>query len=188
MAPEELAEIGAEGVRPLKRSEYERLVELGLFQDERVELVRGVILKMSPQNAPHAAVVQRLTQILVRILSGRADVRVQLSFAASDDSEPEPDIALVDPGDYDDAHPNRARLIIEVADTSLRKDRRLKAEVYAASGVPEYWVVNLVDRQIEVSSDPVRGTYSRVTTHRLGESIRLVQFPDLEIAVADILR
>ena len=94
------------------------MVALGLFEDERVELIDGVVLCMSPEGAPHGATIQRLNQILVLALYPRAAVRVQSSFAASDGSEPEPDVAVVRAGDYDDAHPSKADLIIEVADDS----------------------------------------------------------------------
>src|SRR5262245_37067935 len=93
---EPLLSIEPELVRSFKRSEYEQMVELGLFQDERVELLRGVLVKMSPQLAPHASTVQKLTQLLVIRLQGRFTLRVQSPLALSDDSEPEPDIAVVD--------------------------------------------------------------------------------------------
>ena len=86
-------------VRSLKRSEYDRMVELGLFQDERVELIRGVLVKMSPQYAPHASTVQKLNQLLMARLQGRFTLRIQSPLALSEDSEPEPDVAVVPLGD-----------------------------------------------------------------------------------------
>jgi Uma2 family endonuclease len=180
--------VAPDTVRPISRREYEKMVALGLFEDERVELIDGVVLCMSPEGAPHGGTIQRLTQILVLALHPRAAVRVQSAFAASDGSEPEPDVAVVPARDYDDAHPSRAYLIIEVADTSLAKDRGVKATLYAQSGVPEYWVVNLQDQLIEVFSDIVQGAYARVTPYRKGETIRLQQFSDVEIRVDSILR
>ena len=113
-------------VRPLLRSEYERLVELGSFENERVELLWGHIVRMNPQKAPHAAVVHRLTCRLVAAidLPGRAVVRSQLPLALTLDSEPEPDLAIVPNGTYDVEHPHTALWVIEVADSSLDKDRR----------------------------------------------------------------
>src|ERR1043165_617725 len=102
------------------------MAEIGLFDDERVELVRGVIIAMSPIYPPHASPVDRLTEILVRALAGRARVRIQQPLLATDESEPEPDVAVVPLGDYTATHPDRALLVIEVADSSLRKDRLLK--------------------------------------------------------------
>lgn len=164
------------------------MVELGLFQDERVELIDGVVLRMSPESAPHGSTIQRLTQILVLALHPRAAVRVQSAFAASDGSEPEPDIAVVPARDYDDGHPSEAHLLIEVADTSLLKDRGVKASLYAQSGVSEYWVVNLPDKLIEVHTEVVQGAYTRVTPYHRGQTIRLQQFPDIEIGVDSVLR
>jgi Uma2 family endonuclease len=184
----DLADIAPERVRPLRRVEYEAMVGQGLFANERIELLEGVIVEMSPQNPRHAAVVERLTNQLARLVGNRASLRVQLPLAVSDESMPEPDLALVPFGDYDRAHPTAAWLVVEVADASLRKDRRVKAEVYARAGVGEYWVVNLIDERIEVHAEITGSTYNSITSVRAGESIRLRQFPDVEIAVADILR
>ncbi len=124
-------------------------------------------------------------ELLVRALAGRARVRVQNSFAASDASEP--DIAVVPPGDYRKAHPAEAWLIVEVASTSLAKDRGTKAKLYAESNVGEYWVVNLVDELVMVHTDIVGGAYARVVSHRKGETIQLLRFPDVSVAVGDVL-
>ena len=115
MSGSEALSIEPELVRPLKRSEYDRMIELGLFDDERVELVRGVLVKLSPQRAPHASTIEKLTQILGALLQRRFSVRIQLPLALSDDTEPEPDVAVVVPGDYEAEHPSTALLIIEVA-------------------------------------------------------------------------
>jgi len=117
----------------------------------------------------------------------RADVRIQSAFAASDDSEPEPDVAIVPTGAYREAHPGEAFLVIEVADSSLAIDRGTKAQLYAESGVPEYWVVNVRDAIIEVHTEIVRDAYTHVTPYRAGDRIALTKFPDIEIVVADVL-
>ena len=176
------------GVRRLRRHEYERLVATGAFEDEHVELVRGVIVRMPPHDSPHAAPIQRLTELLVPRLLGRASVRVQLPLRAPDESQPQPDLALVSPGDYDGAHPDTASLVIDVAYSSLAYDRGTKAPLYAEMGVPEYWIVNVKDASIEVHREPSGGHYGRVTTHRAGESIALRAFPDVALAVGDIVR
>lgn len=173
-------------VRPLKRSEYDRLIELGVFDDERVELIQGVLVKMSPQEAPHASTVQKLTKLLMARLQERGSVRSQLPLALSDDTEPEPDVAVVPLGDYETEHPHTALLIIEVADSSLKKDRG-KAAVYASAGIVEYWIVNLGARTVEVYTSPEGDRYAEVRTLRTGDTLRPQTLPDLAIAVAEIL-
>ena len=175
-------------IRRLRRSDYDRLVAAGAFRDERVELIRGVIIRMPPQGPPHAGPIERLTELLVLRLSGRARVRVQLPLLAPDESEPEPDLAVVPPADYDHEHPAQAFLIIEVAETSLPYDRGTKAPLYAAMGVPDYWIVNVRDGTIEVHREPDADRYARVTTHRRGDAIALAQFSDVVLDVSAIVR
>ena len=181
-----MAELRADRQRPIRREEYDKIVALGLFDNERVELLHGVIVPMSPHGAPHDSAIQRLNHLFMKLVGDRAAVRIQSSFAALDDSQPEPDVAIVPPGEYHDAHPREAYLIIEVAYSSLEVDRGTKARLYAASGVPEYWVVNLIDNLIEVHSDIVRGAYARVVPYRKGQSISLERLG--AVAVADVLR
>jgi Uma2 family endonuclease len=178
--------IEPELVRSLKRSEYDRMIELGLFQDERVELILGVLVKMSPQLAPHASTVQKLTQLLIMRLQGRFTLRVQLPLALSDDTEPEPDVAVVALGDYEAEHPSTALLIVEVSDTTLQKDRA-KAAVYASAGIGEYWIVNLNARTVELCSSPDGDRYAEVRTLRAGDTLRPAALVDVAIAVAEIL-
>ena len=176
-----------ERVRPLTRLEYERLVEAGAFESERVELLRGFIVTTAPHGPEHDGSVEKLTYLLLPPLIGRAVVRIASSLAATDDSEPEPDIAVVPAGDHQRAHPSTAYLLIEVAKTSLRKDRAVKTGIYATAGVDEYWIVNLVDRCIEVHRSPRDGRYEQVTVHRGGDRLALVRFPDVTLAVSDVL-
>jgi Uma2 family endonuclease len=180
--------VAPERLRPLRRVEFARMVDEGFFQAERVELLAGVIVVMNPQGARHAATIQRLTDCFAATLSPRASLRVQLPFAASDVSMPEPDLALVPPGDYDQAHPAQAFLIVEVAESSANKDRQVKTNVYAAAAVPEYWLVDLAAGAIEVRSGPVNGKYALGRVVRAGDAIRLQAFPDVEIAVGDVVR
>jgi Uma2 family endonuclease len=179
----------AEKARPITRADYDRMVDAGLFHEERVELWRGVIVEMSPQKSPHAAAVESLNPILVMALvaSKRAKVRIQLPFALSDDSEPEPDVAVVPFEDHRRAHPHRAFFIIEVADASLEDDRGWKAGEYASAGVPEYWVVNVRHDVIEVYTDIIAGRYTRVTPYRRGATISPAAFPDVVVKVDDVL-
>jgi Uma2 family endonuclease len=177
-----------ERIRPLRRVEYDQLIELGAFRNEKIELIEGLLVPISSIGPPHNSAVQKLTALLLPPLLGRAAVRPQLSFAALELSEPEPDIAVVPPGDYDTAHPDRAYLIIEVAESSLSFDRGAKQRLYAACGVPEYWIVNVVEKVIEVYREPASGGYARVERYERGQSVRLLQFDDLEIRVADVMR
>jgi Uma2 family endonuclease len=174
-------------VRGLRRAEYDKLTELGEFGDERLELIYGTVVKMSPKGAMHESVSQRINRIFVRAFDGVASVRIQSPFAASDGSEPEPDLALVPLGDYPTAHPQVAHVIVEIAHSSLAFDRSTKAKLYAECGVPEYWIVNLVDLRIEVYTESVRGVYMRTTPFQRGDVIRTIAFSNVEIAVSDVL-
>jgi Uma2 family endonuclease len=177
-----------EPFRPLRRVEYDQLVALGTFEGERIELIGGALRRMSPIGPPHTSTVDRLTRLLVLALADLAWVRVQGSFAADELSEPEPDFSIFPLGDYDDRHPSEAHLIVEVSDSSLPYDRGEKAQLYASCGVPEYWIVNLVDRVVEVHREPGTGGYGLVTTVPKGGRLRLLAFPEIELAVDDFLR
>jgi Uma2 family endonuclease len=162
------------------------MVALGMFEDEKIELLYGLLVEMTPIGAPHNSAVQQLTRLLLLALDPRAAIRPQLSFAASDGSEPEPDVAIVPPGNYRDEHPSSAHLVIEVSETSLDRDRSIKAQLYAECGVPEYWVVNLIDEVVEVHTQIANDAYTAIEVRRPGETISLREFPDVTIAVADI--
>jgi Uma2 family endonuclease len=177
-----------ERIRPLRREEYDKLISLGAFQNEKIELLEGWLVKMSPIGAPHCSSVDRLNELLLPQLLGRATVRVQQPFAALDLSEPEPDVTVVPSGFYDTDHPNKAYLIIEVAESSLTIDRGVKLRLYAKCGVPEYWIVNVAEKAIEVYTVPGEGTYANVIRYERGQSLRLTQFPDVEVRVSDVMR
>jgi Uma2 family endonuclease len=178
----------SERVRTLRRVEYEQLVDAGHLANEKVELIHGLIVRMSPQGAHHAAAVQKLTQLLVVALGvpGRAAVRVRLPLALGEDSEPEPDLAAVAPGSYKDQHPTGAFLVVEVAESSLSEDRREKGALYAENGIPEYWSVDTARERVEVHSEIVDAAYSRVTPYRRGESISSSVFAERKVRVDDI--
>lgn len=158
------AAIAPETIRRLTRAEYDRMVEIGLLEGERVELLEGFIVTMSPQGTAHADAIRRLNMLLVRMLADVALVQVQLPLAVSDDSEPAPDLSDIPFGDYTRDHPHHALLVIEVANSSLNKDRLTKGALYAAAGVPEYWVINLVEHVIEVHTDPAGREYRSMVT------------------------
>ncbi len=175
-------------VRPLRRVEFDRMVELGVFdEDEHIELLDGVLFSMSPQGETHSDCSGVLMTLLIRRLGDRVSVRAHSPFAAGEYSEPEPDVGVYPPRTYGQGHPDKAFLIVEVADSSLRKDRGLKSEIYAENGVPQYWVVDLVHGTVEVRTEPVDGQYARLQTYRRGERIPLIAFPDVEIATDDFL-
>jgi Uma2 family endonuclease len=178
--------IAPEKVRPIKREEYDRMVEMGLFASERVELLYGALVQMTPQGSRHAHVLTQLAYRFIEGLGARAVVRVQMPLAVSDDSEPEPDLAVVKPGDYSEAHPATAHLVVEIADSSKHKDRVLKPGLYAAALVPEYWMIDVVERVVEVRTRPEKGRYkklTRVEKRKLGPKA----FPDVKIDVGALL-
>ena len=172
--------------RPLKRSEYDRLVAMGAFEDERVELLHGTLVAMSPQDPGHTGPIAQLNMLLVPALVGRALVRVQSPLVAADESEPEPDLAIVPLGDYRRAHPERADLVIEVAVSSVTKDRLVKAPLYSRSGFSEYWLVDVAAGRIEVYRAPSADGYRLTTSHGPGETIHIEAFPDVVIKVDDV--
>jgi Uma2 family endonuclease len=175
----------ARRVRGISRAEFEKIAELGIFDGQRVELLYGAIVEMSPIGPEHGESVDRANVRLVKALDPRARIRVQGAFAASDDSEPQPDLAVLPPGDYSRENPRQAWLVIEVAKSSLEEDRA-KAALYATSQVEEYWIVNLVDGVLEVHRDPAGGRYRNVETLPRSAVVRLGHFDDVAIAVDEL--
>ena len=171
---------------------YFALVDEGVLQpDDRVELLEGVIVAMPPQSPPHAGYLNLVAHRLSELVGGRATVRTQGTLPVSILSVPEPDVAVV-PGtdlDYLDRHPTTALLLVEVAVTSLPQDRLTKAAIYAAAGIPEYWIVNLRDRALEIlrEPDPRLRLYARRWTAAPDEVVALAALPDVRVPVASIL-
>jgi len=178
--------VPAARLRRFTGEEYDKLVALGYFAGEKVELLRGLIVTMSPSEPPHAWAIQRLIRLLVSALGDRADIRPQSTFKALH-SRPEPDLVIVPVADYSRAHPSSAHLIIEISESSLRYDQHDKAALYAEASVRDYWIVNLVDGCIEVRREPTPQGYRTTTTYRRGERAALLDFPDVTIAVDDVL-
>ncbi len=179
--------LAGEPTRPLRRREYDQLIEAGAFADERIELLEGRLVVMSPQGSLHASVVQLLTDLLVRAVGERGYVRVQLPLAASDLSEPEPDFAVVPRQVYVADHPTTAALVVEVAESSLRKDRDVKVPLYAHAGVDECWLVDVGAGVVTVLRDPRGGRYADVATYRRGDVLTVAAFPDVTVPVAGFL-
>ncbi len=181
MADPELA------IRPLRRAEYDKLVELGVFQGEHVELLEGRLVQMGPIGPPHSSTLDKLAALYFRRIGDRARIRVQSPFAALDTSEPEPDLAIVPLANYETEHPRTADLIVEVAETSLAYDRGPKLRVCAEAQVHEYWIANLVDRCIEVHRKPGSRRYWQVERHDESATVACERYPELEVAVRDLL-
>ena len=180
-------ELQREPVRRLKRDEYDHMVELGWFENERVELLHGTVVQMAPEKAPHADAVDTLNEYLVSALAGRARVRIGHPILAADDSEPEPDVAVVAPGRHRAKHPDTAWLIVEVSRTSQHRDGVIKAPLYAASGFEEYWLVDLPAGIVEVYREPEDGRYRRMETKRPGDVLSPARFPEVVIPVDQLL-
>ena len=179
------------------RKEYDRLIELGiLHEDEPIELVDGQMVVREPKHAPHA-VTTGLVSDALRAAFGRGwHVRVQEPIALDDESEPEPDVSVVRgaPRDYLGEHPARPALIVEIAMSSLAFDRTRKGGLYARAAVTDYWIVNLVDRVLEVYREPAPDAtapfgwaYHVVRRLHAEESIAPLAAPTANIAVADLL-
>ena len=189
--------ITAPQVRHWNRDEYiNKMAEAGVFAPgERVELIEGEIIAVTPQKSPHAAAVRLVQGALRGVFGGGFDVRPQLPLGLGPDSEPEPEIAVVrgTPRDYVQEHPTTAILLVEVADATLEFDRGRKASLYARAGIPEYWVVNLPDRTLEVHRDPGPlpdrpSGYGYRSIRRIGpaESVAPASAPTAQVHVVDL--
>ena len=186
-----------EKIKHWTRQEYEHLVQIGFFTTEdRLELLEGVIVEKMPQNSPHVIVMSLLTQSLNQMFATRYHLRFQAPLDVSDDSVPEPDVAVVKgkARDYVNAHPETALLIIEVSDSTLSTDRNRKSRIYAKAGIADYWIINIPDRVLEVRRDPILMNatdseygYRTVTIYREDENAVPLFAPETPIAVADIL-
>ncbi|MFN7640085.1 MAG: Uma2 family endonuclease [Pseudanabaena sp.] len=172
-------------------ADYHQMIEAGILdEDDRVELLEGKIVCMSPQRPFHAASVQRSSRLLFKLLSDRAEIRVQLPVILGNDSEPEPDLAVVrfDADEYSFRHPEAPDiyLLIEVADSTIAKDRNQKARIYAKNRVLEYWILDLQKRQVYVFRQPEEGVYREKLILNSDDSITMQAFPDVAIALNDM--
>lgn len=172
--------------------EYHRMAEMGILtEDDRVELINGEIVAMSPINSPHAGHVKRINALFTRLLGEQTIVSVQDPLTIQDASEPEPDIMLLHPRDdfYASAHPQPedVYLLIEVADSSVRTDQEVKIPVYAQAQVVEVWIVNLAGQQIEVYRSPSAGKYQEKIIFKPGQDISVPHFL-ITVAVKDLIK
>ena len=172
------------------RGVYDRAVEAGVFgPEDRIELIEGELVMMTPHGSRHATAIRLVNRALTRVFGEDCIVQCQLPLAIGDDSEPEPDLAVVEGqiADYRDAHPSAALLVVEVADDSLRRDRSVKRRLYAHGGIPEYCIVSLPEATLEVCRDPAGDDYREVTVLRPGQTVTPLAAPAAVIAVADLL-
>lgn len=172
--------------------EYHRMGQAGVFhEDERVELIDGQVVEMSPIGPRHAACVDRLNRWLSQRAGERAIVRVQGPVVLARHAEPEPDVTLLRPPieRYADAHPlpQDILLAIEVADTSLEYDRSVKVPLYARAGIPEVWLVNLPAGTVERFREPQAGDYADLHTARRGDALEVLRLPGVTLQAGDIL-
>ncbi|SRR5579884_1618999 len=172
--------------------EYHRMARAGILgEDDRVELIDGEIIEMAPIGRRHAGCVKCSNWLFGQGLGDRAIVSVQDPVRLTEHNEPQPDIALLRPRPdfYSGAHPGPADilLIVEVAATSAVLDRRVKLPLYTGSGIPEVWLVDLGKETIRAYRDPSPDGYRTARTFRRGERLSPLAFPDLQLAVAEIL-
>lgn len=180
-------------LRLLTVREYNLMAEVGILtDDEKVELINGQIITMSPQGSFHAAAIRRTDRLFGKLFKENVIIQKQLPIIVNDFSQPEPDIAIVkyDPLDYDDRHPNATEvyLIIEIADTTLKTDLEIKRQLYAFGNIPEYWVLDIKQRQLHVYRQPQNQDYQTVIILTDQDMIKTLNFPDIEIKVSEMLR
>lgn len=181
--------------RRLTRLEYEALVERGVFdEDDPIELLDGHLVFREPQGSRHAAASLRIRLALDRAFGRGHHVRPQFPIALDEVSEPEPDIAVVRGRieDYRDAHPTSPVLVVEVAESSLARDRGRKGRLYARAGIPDYWIVNLTDGVLELYRDPRRTAagrwrYATVRVLKPRATVSPLAAPRARIRVVDLL-
>ena len=166
--------------------EYHRMIMMGIVDDRRVELLKGEIVEMSPEGESHAYFSSEAGEYLSRLLGDHAMIRQSKPITLPNNSEPEPDIAIVQRlgREYLEHHPNPENVfwLIEYSDSSLNKDFEIKSKVYAEVKIPEYWVVNLKKRQLVVFRDPQDWEYASKSTLAEG-TICSLAFPDVAVSV-----
>jgi Uma2 family endonuclease len=176
--------------RNFSRRDYENMIGAGIIgEDEHVELIGGRIIAMSPEGPIHAGAIDLCADALRRAFGADHTIRVQHPLAVDAADEPEPDVAVVPggPRDHLAAHPHAAVLVVEVAESSLAYDRGDKAVLYARAGFLDYWIVNLVERRVEVHRDPMPAGYRSIVSLAAGDEIAPMASPAARIAVGALL-
>ena len=176
----------------LNVSQYHQMSEAGIFsENDKVELINGEIIEMSPIGRRHTACVNRLNSVFSQLLGNKVIIAVQNPIILNNLSEPEPDIELLKPRAdfYESGHPQPQDifLLIEVADSSLEYDRDVKIPLYASSGISEVWLVDIYEQVIIVYRYPSENGYSDIQTLSRGEKLSIQAFPEINLVVNDIL-
>ena len=183
-------------LRRWQRAEYDRLVDLGVFQGEPLELIDGQLVVAEPQGSCHASAITKVDYALRAIVPAGWILRLQAPVSLDEESEPEPDLAVVPgrPGDYRESHPALPVLVVEVAESSLEFDRTRKGSLYARAAIPDYWIVNLVEGVVEVYRNPEPDAsaafgwrYRSVTRLAPPATVVPLAFSGERIAVANLL-
>ena len=179
--------------RPMRwtKEQYHRMGDAGLFQDKRVELIEGEIIEMAPMNAPHWTAVGLVGDALRHVFSSGYVVADQLPVSLINESEPEPDAAVIRGNwrDFKEALPSSAALVVEVSDTTLAYDQGDKMRLYARAAIPEYWIVDLNARQLIVHRQPdaTNERFNFVQILNESDNIAPLEAPQSNIAIADLL-
>jgi Uma2 family endonuclease len=171
---------------------YHQMVDAGILtENDRVELINGRILTMSPIGRKHFACVNRLTNLFASRLVGQTIVSTQNPVVLDDLSEPEPDVVLLNPRAdfYESELPTAADvlLLVEVSDATLRFDKQVKLPLYAESGIVEVWIADVKTGRIEVYTQPEAGSYTRQQTYKRGQTLSPQHFPALTVAVEEVI-
>ena len=194
----ELRSAANSAVTPLRRhlpsrDEYYGMVKAGVFGDRRLELIEGEIVEMAPIGPAHASINYPLARLLENAFGEGFALRIDAPISLGEDdrpSEPQPDITVVNGVAQDyrthHPHPSEIALVVEISDSTLTEDRTIKAALYSSAGIPEYWIVNLVDNRVEVLRSPGESGYSSVSTHEIGDAIEPLFGPGQFIAVATV--
>ena len=177
-------------IRSLTSADYYQMMESGIIREgEKVELILGQIFTMAAKGTRHTVATSRLLKNLLMLIEDLAIVRCQDPISLPNHSEPEPDIAIVRlrSDDYINSHPAPADiiLVIEVADSTIKFDRETKAPLYAAAGISEYWIVNLIDNRLEIYRQPEGSIYASIQIVTPPQSISLPQFPEIVVQIND---
>lgn len=172
--------------------QYDQMIESGILTDrDRVELLQGEIIEMSPVGRQHAACVDRLNELFVLALSTRAIVRVQSPVRLSNNSEPQPDVAILRrrPDFYVEGHPRPEDIfaLVEVSDTTVEFDRTVKVPLYAQEYIPEVWIVDLNAQAAQVYREPSSSGYQQVQSFRRGQSLMFQAFTTIQFSIEQVL-
>ena len=183
----EVLSVPPDAVRGLRVREYEALVGTGVLDHEPLELIEGALVVMMPQLPAHAETLYLASLSLMAQLQPGWRLRTQLPLVVGDHSEPEPDLAIVPDVSYRDHHPTSALLVVEVARSSLAIDLGIKVRVYAAAGVPDYWVLDVDAGRLHAHHGPGPDGYAHVTAHEHG-AVSTSGNPSLALDVGAVLR